>query len=139
MENDPIRVFDTLHHLYVDFETKNNASIVIHKDNNEPNMKTCFITHRDAFYFFGGSKSPNRISKFDCHKSEIYENNLKFNFTDGTCISNNEIVLLCFPTENKRLCYKSSYPSPSSKKWWQWFSYVKFSFTTHEAISISSG
>ena len=136
-EYDPVRTFDTLNRLYLDFETKVNTSLVTKQDGTSFIKRSCYITHKDSFYFYGGSKSPHQISKIDCHQSKVPENNLKFNFTGGTCARNNEKILLCFPIENKRLCYKSNNPSP--KKWWQWFTYVDFSFASHNAISLSSG
>ena len=137
IENDQVKVFDSLNRLYYDFETKFNTSFVIKSGDTKENNHYCYITHKNSFFFYGGSRRPNQISKFDCHQSKVPENFLKFNFTGGTCASNNENVLLCFPTENKRLCYKSINPSP--RIWWQWFTYVDFSYTTHNAISLSSG
>ena len=107
-ENDPVLFFDTINRLYFDFETqqKRNSFAVNHED-TESNEKSCFITHRDVFYFYGGTKKSKQISRFDCHQSKVPENNLKFNFTGGACASNNKNILLCFPMENKRLFYKS--------------------------------
>ena len=136
-ENDPVRVFDTLNRLYLDIETKNNASSLAKSDDDITYKESCYITHKDTFYFYGGSKVPKQISKFDCHQSKMSKNYLKFNFVDGTCSSNNKNILLCFPIENKRLCYKSNSPFPT--KWWEWYTYVELSYATHDAISLSSG
>ena len=136
-KTDPVQIFDNLNRLYFDFETKINASFGIKQYDAKFEKDSCYITHKGSFYFYGGSIRPNQLSKFDCQKSRVPENSLKFNFTGGTCASNNKNILLCFPIENKRLCYKSNNPSP--EKWWQWFSYVELSFATHDAISLSSG
>ena len=97
---------------------------------------SCSVSHKDKLYFYGGSNHPNKVFKFGCDKSEILPR-IKFNFVSGLCASNNNYILLCFPVENKRLCYKSKSPLP--KHWWQWFTYVKFSYATHDAIALSSG
>ena len=87
-------------------------------------------------YFYGGSNHPNKIFKFGCDESEVLSR-IKFNFVGGTCASNNKHILLCFSDENKRLCYKSKSPLP--KQWWQWFTFVDFSYATHDSIALSSG
>ena len=134
---DPVRVFDTISRMYIDFENKVNKETLNKQYSIEINKENCYITHRDSFYSYGGSKNPNQISKIDCRQSQFNIHNLKFNFTGGSCASNNKNVLLCFPTENKRLCYKSNSPIP--RTWWQWFTYVEFSFARHNAISLTSG
>ena len=107
------------------------------KPNNAAITKdTCYASHKDRLYFYGGSNHPNKIFKFDCDDSVI-NSRIKFNFVGGTCASNNNYILLCFPVDNKRLCYKSKSPLP--KQWWQWFTYVKLSYATHDSIGLSSG
>ena len=97
---------------------------------------SCSVSYKDKLYFYGGSNHPSKIFKFDCDESKLHSR-VKFNFVGGTCASNNNYIVLCFPAENKRLCYKSKSPLP--KKWWQWFTYLKLSYATHEAIALSSG
>ena len=97
---------------------------------------SCSVSHKDKLYFYGGSNHPDKIFKFDCDDSEVRAR-IKFNFVGGTCASNDNYILLCFPNENNRLCYKSKSPLP--KQWWQWFTYVEFSYTTHDSIALSSG
>ena len=97
---------------------------------------SCSVSHKDKLYFYGGLNHPNKIFKFDCDDSEVNAR-IKFNFVGGTCASNNNDILLCFPNENDRLCYKSKSPLPD--KWWQWFTYVELSFATHDAIALSPG
>ena len=97
---------------------------------------SCSVSHRDEFYFYGGSNHPNKTFKFDCDESKA-QSPIKFNFVGGTCASNNDYILLCFPIENNRLCYKSKSPIPN--KWWQWFTYVELSYATHDSIALSSG
>ena len=100
------------------------------------NKDSCSVSYKDKLYFYGGSNHPNKVFKFDCDESEI-RSRMKFNFVGGTCASNKVYILLCFPTENKRLCYKSTSPSP--KHWWQWFTFVELSYATHDSIAMSSG
>ena len=102
---------------------------VIHRD-------SCSVSYKDKLYFYGGSNHSNIIIKFDCDETEIHSRT-KFNFVAGTCASNNNYILLCFPAKNKRLCYKSKSPLPY--KWWQWFTYVELSYATHDSIAVSSG
>ena len=97
---------------------------------------SCSVSHKDKLYFYGGSNHPKKIFQFDCDESKLHAR-VKFNFVGGTCASNNNYIILCFPVENKRLCYKSKSPLP--KKWWQWFTYLKLSYTTHDSIALSSG
>ena len=98
---------------------------------------SCSVSHKDKLYFFGGSNHPNKVFKFDCVESETRSRFIKFNFVAGTCASNDNYIFLCFPAENKRLCYKSKSPLP--KYWWQWFTYVEFSYATHDSIGLTSG
>ena len=97
---------------------------------------SCSVSHKDKLYFYGGSNHPKRIFNFGCEGSEIHHR-IKFNFIGGTCASNNNHIFLCFPNEKKRLCYKSKSPLPV--QWWQWFTYVKLSYATHDSIAVSSG
>ena len=97
---------------------------------------SCSVSHKDTLYFYGGSNHSNKIFKFDCDQSEPHAR-IKFDFVGGTCASNNNYILLCFPSENDRLCYKSKSPLPT--QWWQWFTYVDFSYATHDSIALSSG
>ena len=97
---------------------------------------SCSVSHKDKLYFYGGSNHPNKIFKFDCDESSVRAR-IKFNFVSGTCASNDNHILLCFPKENKRLCYKSKTPLPD--KWWQWFTNIELSYATHDSIALSSG
>ena len=97
---------------------------------------SCSVSHRDKLYFYGGSNHPNKIFKFDCDDSKV-RSRIKFDFVGGTCASNNNYLFLCFPAENKRLCYKSKSPLPN--KWWQWFTFVKLSYAIHDSIALSLG
>ena len=97
---------------------------------------SCSVSHKDKLYFYGGANHPDKLFKFDCDNSEV-RTKIKFNFIGGTCASNNNYILLCFPNENHRLCYKSKSPLP--KQWWQWFTFVDFSYATHDSIALSSG
>ena len=97
---------------------------------------SCSVSHNNQLYFYGGSSHPNKIFKFDCDESKI-KSRIKFNFIGGKCASNNKYVLLCFPKENNRLCFKSISAVP--KSWWQWFTYVELSFSTHDSIALSTG
>ena len=97
---------------------------------------SCSVSHKDKLYFYGGSSNSNKIFKFGCDNSEI-RSGIRFDFVGGTCVSNENFILLCFPIENQRLCYKSKSPVP--EKWWQWFTNVELSYTTHDSIAASSG
>ena len=97
---------------------------------------SCYVSHKDKLYLYGGSSHPNKILKFDCDDSKVHVR-IKFNFVGGTCASNNHYILLCFPNESNRLCYKSNNPLPVY--WWQWFTYVEFSYATHDSIGLTSG
>ena len=97
---------------------------------------SCSVSHRDKLYFYGGSNHPNKIFKFDCDDSKV-RSRIKFDFVGGTCASNNNYLLLCFPAENKRLCYKSKSALPN--KWWQWFTFVRLSYANHDSIALSPG
>ena len=104
---------------------------------NASNLRdSCSVSHRDKLYFYGGSNHSNTIFKFDCDQSER-PIRIKFDFVGGVCASNNNYLFLCFPIENKRLCYKSTSPSP--KEWWEWFTYVEFTYASHDSIGLSSG
>ena len=96
---------------------------------------SCYVSHRDRLYLYGGSNHSNIIFNFDCDNSEI-NTRIKFNFVGGTCASNDNYILMCFPAENRRLCYKSNSPVP--KKWWQWFTYVELAYASHDSIALSS-
>ena len=127
-EYDSVQVSDTLNRLYGNLTIRSDATFY---------KESCYISHRDTLYFYGGAKSPKRISKIECDQSKTSERHLKFDFIDGACASNNQFILLCFPIENNRLCYKSKSPVPN--KWWEWFTYVEFSYATHNAFALSSG
>ena len=99
--------------------------------------ESCYVPFRDELYFYGGLPHSRRIFHFNSVQSEKLQLQLKFDFVGGSCARNNHFVLLCFPVENKRLCYKSNSPVP--EKWWQWFTYVEFAYTSHGSISLSTG
>ena len=98
--------------------------------------ESCSVSHKDTLYFYGGSNHPNKIFKFDCDDSKVHAL-IKFDFVGGKCASNNNYILLCFPNENIRLCYRSKSPLPN--KWWQWFTYVELSYATHDSVALSLG
>ena len=118
-----------------DYEQTNKFTIK--PDGADVTKDSCSVSHKDKLYFYGGSNHSNKIFKFDCDESEMATKTIDFNFVGGTCASNNKQILLCFPNENNRLCYKSNTPLP--KKWWQLFTYVEFSYATHDSIALSSG
>ena len=117
-----------------DYEQTNRFTIK--PDNADITKDSCSVSHKDKLYFYGGSNHPRKIFKFDCDDSEV-RTSIKFDFVGGTCASNDNYILLCFPIENNRLCYKSKSPLP--KQWWQWFTYLKLSYTSHDSIALSSG
>ena len=110
--------------------------IIIKSNDANITKDSCSVSHKDKLYFYGGSNHPSKIFKFDCDESKLHSR-VKFNFIGGTCASNNNYIILCFPVENRRLCYKSKSPLPN--KWWQWFTYLKLSYATHDSIALSSG
>ena len=118
-----------------DYEQTNRFTIK--PDNADITKDSCSVSHKDKLYFYGGSNHPNKVFKFDCDDSEIATKTIKFNFVGGMCASNNNYLLLCFPNENNRLCYKSITPLPD--KWWQLYTYVELSYATHNSIALSSG
>ena len=100
-------------------------------------QESCFVTHKDKTFFYGGSQNSRQISELECDRFEVHKRDLSFHFVGGTCASNNNYILLCFPIENKRLCYKSNNPTP--REWWQWFTYVDLAYVSHDSIALSSG
>ena len=98
--------------------------------------ETCYVSHKDELYFYGGLQNTRQISKLNCDQL-VHKRNLNFEFVGGRCASNNNYLLLCFPNENDRLCYKSVTPLPD--KWWQLYTYVELSYATHNSIALSSG
>ena len=78
-----------------------------------------------------GLSGPNKIVKFECSKGyQVMENDLQFDFVKGVCESNNHNIMLCFPSGNTRLCYKSKHPN--NKQWWEWFTYAPLSYNSHD-------
>ena len=77
-----------------------------------------------------------------CLPSNIKKNfdtisTLSFDFTAGACSASDNRVMLCFPNQNKKHCYKSRSPVP--EHWWQ-FTMTRKSFFEHNftAIALSS-
>ena len=102
--------------------------------------KSCSVIHNDEVYFYGGFPQSKQISKVKSTlSSKIMSDSakLKFDFVGGICASNDKYILLCFPENNRRLCYKSKYSWP--KEWWEWFTFVESSFYAHDSVHISSG
>ena len=62
---------------------------------------------------------------------------LSFDFTGGACSTNDNRIILCFPKQNRKQCYKSRSPIPDY--WWQ-FSSTRESIFDHNltAIALSS-
>ena len=100
-------------------------------------QESCFVTHKDTHYFYGGLQNSRRISELNCDQFAVHRQNLSFHFAGGKCASNDNYILLCFPKENKRLCYKSNSASP--REWWEWFTYVDLAYASHDSIALSSG
>ena len=118
-------------------EYRQTQSLIFEPNGAESYKDSCSVSHKDKLYFYGGSNYPNKVFKFECNESKTLTHSIKFNFVGGTCTSQNNNILLCFPIENNRLCYKSKNPLP--EKWWQWFTYVELSYATHDSIALSSG
>ena len=98
----------------------------------------CSVVYKDKLYFYGGASDSRFISLFDCDRSEISKRDqLKFDFVGGTCASNNNLIMLCFPTENRRLCYKSN--SEYSRAWWEWFTFLGLTYNSHDSFALSLG
>ena len=100
-------------------------------------QQSCFLSHKDKHYLYGGSQDSRLVFELNCDQIEVHKRNLNFDFVGGRCASNNKYILLCFPKENKRLCYKSNKPDPT--KWWEWFTYVDFAYASHDSIALSLG
>ena len=98
--------------------------------------ETCYVSHKDELYFYGGLQNTRQISKLNCDQL-VHKRNLNFEFVGGRCASNNNYILLCFPKDNKRLCYKSNSPAPT--KWWEWFTYVDLAYASHDSFALSPG
>ena len=96
----------------------------------------CYVSHKDELFFYGGLQNTRQISKLSCDQL-VHKRTLNFDLVGGRCASNNNYILLCFPKENKRLCYKSS--SPLQIKWWEWFAYVDLAYASHDSIALSPG
>ena len=96
----------------------------------------CYVSHKDELFFYGGLENTRQISKLSCDQL-VHKRTLNFDLVGGRCASNNNYILLCFPKENKRLCYKSS--SPLQIKWWEWFAYVDLAYASHDSIALSPG
>ena len=109
----------------------------IRQNDAETHRESCYVVHKDKHYFYGGSNHANKVFEFGCDYSERLIRKIRFDFVGGACASNNHFILLCFPNGNNRLCYKSKSPTPS--KWWQWFTYVEFSYAAHDSIALSLG
>ena len=134
----------------IDLNTSSRLTLILRSNEyckmsdftNEPNYaktfrESCHVSYNDELFFYGGLNHSRRIFKLNSDSSEKPLSELKFDFVSGSCARNNDFVLLCFSVENKRLCYKSNSPVPD--KWWKWFTYVEFAYTTHDSISLSSG
>ena len=109
------------------FETQEdcNRTFALSNEDSMFSKTTCKVKLRT------GLSNPNKIVKFDCSNAyKILENDLQFDFVNGVCASNNHSIMLCFPSGNRRLCYKSNYPS--NRQWWEWFTYAPLSYNSHD-------
>ena len=86
-----------------------------------------------------GSRFPSQVITLKCDgfnfasKFEV-QSQLMFNFTSGACSTNDDQIMLCFPEQNKKRCYKSKTPLP--KYWWQ-FTLTRESHFEHNSTTIA--
>ena len=92
---------------------------------------------RNNLYIYGGSVKPFQVLELECRNQYFQRRtDLQFSFADGVCANNNELILLCFSSDNKRECWKSLYPV-SNDKWWKWHNRVSHSSFRHKSVTIS--
>ena len=87
---------------------------------------------------FCGLNSPRQVLTLKCDKLTFEtRSTLSFDFTGGACSTNDNRIILCFPKQNRKQCYKSRSPIPDY--WWQ-FSSTRESIFDHNltAIALSS-
>ena len=108
-------------------------------DENISIWQSCSVSFRDEFYFYGGIDS-RQIVSLRCNKNGFQRlGKLKFDFVDGSCIANKQLIFACFGNENRHQCYKSKYPVPFS--WWEWFTVVPPTEALHilGTVAVSEG
>ena len=70
---------------------------------------------------FCGLNSPRQVLTLKCDKLTFEtRSTLSFDFTGGACSANDNRIVLCFPKQNRKQCYKSRSPIP--EHWWQFLS-----------------
>ena len=125
-------------------------STLFKKDKTHLNVKvsiieSCSILHRNKLYVYGGTDSAgtnfkNQVLELDCKTKKLEERaKLHFDFVQGSCASNNVVIVLCFAKIDRKLCYKSI--GPALRNWWESFTQIKKSLFAHAegALAMSEG
>ena len=104
--------------------------------------QSCPVNHKGELFLYGGKYTSKKrlIYRFNVLNQKIEElSKLNFDFVDGVCASNNNLIFLCFASQDIRQCYKSLSPTPD--KWWHKFILAGKSSFAHKSadISMSSG
>ena len=89
-------------------------------------MESCSIIHKNKLFVYGGklnSVVSKQILELDCKTKKLEERTkLSFDFVQGSCASNNVVIVLCFAKLDRKLCYKSIVPDP--RNWWESFTQI---------------
>ena len=84
---------------------------------------------------FCGFNSPRQVLTLKCDKLTFEtRSTLSFDFTGGACSTNDNRIILCFPKQNTKQCYKSRSPIP--EYWWQ-FTLTRKSILVHNSTAIA--
>ena len=100
-------------------------------------ISVCFASYK-FIPDFCGLNSPRQVLTLKCDKLTFEtRSTLSFDFAGGACSTNDNYIVLCFPNQNKKQCYKSKSPIPDH--WWQ-FTLTRKSIFEHDftAIALSS-
>ena len=112
-------------------------------------MKSCSLIYQGRLYVYGGLVDKRQIlglnwcddyrtgSELWGHTKLIKVGQLQFDFEDGTCATNNVVVVLCFGSIGNRTCYRSDSPI-STSEWWTWFEPMVKSHHNHQSSLITS-
>ena len=111
--------------------------------------------YRDTLFVYGGKSvrdkmgyvykkndriPQNQVLSLTCAQNKLEQKSkLSFDFYSGSCTSNNQQIMLCFPGNANKQCFKSKYPVPIS--WWEWFTLAEESLFEHSRtnVAMSSG
>ena len=95
----------------------------------------CSVMYRGMLFVYGGTPL-NQILSFTCDQKKLeHKGTLRFDFNEGSCASNNHLIMLCFTNNAKKKCYKSKYPVPKNSC--QWFTPTEESHYEHSMADVA--